>query len=321
MAQSVFTAQRRLAALEWLIIAALVAAGLWLGARGTDTAHVDLPVGVGWDIEIGQTGDENQLTTAVDRDLVVSFIWTMTSSGFVEITARAQSASDLSAAPITLILYCGAQLDIANGDIVSGDGVGFRDVTVLGKASACRSSDPEIFKERERQVIRVVDFTQLRGFPKGTWTDSQAGQRLARTPSIGFSYDNAGLWEVSALSTAMTVLTSSITEQFDSATPPEVSEGEVIYGSGFPVLYENQNRETAAVQWETSAKPENTQTMPLTSGIARWTLADGQALPQWSLLFSGLLLGIASALVVEWPIAAYRSRLKSRADAVSRVDG
>ena len=75
----------------------------------------------------------------------------------------------------------------------------------------------------------------------------------------------------------------------------------------------NGNYELAAVQWETEPKPLNTQTMLLGSGIARWTLLGGQAFPQWSLLLSGVLLGIAAALLVEWPISSYRARLKAQA--------
>ncbi|QYH36383.1 hypothetical protein [Salinibacterium sp. M195] len=314
MVRSALAARRRLAALEWLLIAALVAAGVWLGVQGTATAHVDLPIGSVWDIEIGQTADDSQSSVASMRDVTVSFFWIMTSSGFVEISAYAESAAGLPNPAFTLILYCGAQLQNMDGDIVNADGTGFRDVTSLGDESACRSSDSEISEDRQRQVIHVVGSTRLSGVPIGTWTDSQAGQRLARTPSVSFISNDVDLMEVSASSIATAALTSSVTEQFDGATPPELVEGAVVYGSGWPVADENGNRETAAVQWQTAAKPENTQTMLLATGLARWTLPDGQSLPQWSLLFSGVLFGVASALLVEWPIAAYRSRLRTRAE-------
>ncbi|WP_166805933.1 hypothetical protein [Cryobacterium sp. TMT1-3] len=320
MVQSAGAARLRLAALEWLLIAALVAAGVWFGAQGTASAKVDPPGVLGWDIEIAQTGVDGETGVAPQRDVIVWFSWVMASSGFAEIRANGSSAAGLPNPEFTLILYCGAQLTALEGTAKNVDGTGVQDVRSSGDEAACHATEREKIGDRKRQVIRVVGSAWLSGIPEGRWTDSRAGQRIARTPLVGYSGTEGELIEASALSTARAVLTAPVTEQFDSATPPELVEGNVVYGSGWPIIDHNGNRETAAVQWETTAKEENTLTMALETGIARWTLPEGQALPQWSLLFSGVLFGVAAALLVEWPIAAYRARLRLSAETAAKVE-
>lgn len=320
MGRSARVTKRRLAALEWAVITTLVAAGVWFGVQGTASAEVDPPAGLGWDIEIAQTVVFGEAGVAPQRDVIVWFSWVMASDGFVEIRANGSSASGLQDPAFTLTLYCGAQLAALEGTAKHPDGTGIQDVTVSGDEAACHASERGETDKRERQVVRVIGSGWFSGIPEGRWTDSRAGQRIARTPLVGYSSTGDELIEASALSTARTVLTASVTEQFDSATPPELVEGNVVYGSGWPILNQSGDRETAAVQWETSAKSENTLTMPLETGIARWTLPKGQALPQWSLLISGVFFGVAAALLVEWPIAAYRARLISRANEATQKD-
>ncbi|TFC27167.1 hypothetical protein E3O53_02465 [Cryobacterium sp. TMT2-18-3] len=320
MVRSAMAVRRRLAGLEWLLIAALVATGVWFGVQGTAVAKVDSPTRLGWDIEIAQTGVDGAPGVAPQRDVIVWFSWAMASDGLVEIRANSSSAGGLSNSAFTIILYCGAQLSSLDGAAKHSDGTGIQDIRSAGDEAACNASERGETEERKRQVVRVVGSAWFSGIPEGRWSDSRAGQRIARTPLVGYSSTKGELIEASALSTARTVLTAPVTEQFDSATPPESVEGSVVYGSGWPIMDQNGNRETAAVQWETTAKDENTLTMPLETGIARWTLPEGQAFPQWSLLFSGVLFGVAAALIVEWPIAAYRARLRSSAEAAAKAE-
>lgn len=302
----------RLVAFEWLVILGLVTGGVVFGVLGTASADIDLPENP-LDIQVGQSVAEGAPEASVDpldRDVIVRLQWMMSSSGEVEINAFATSHAEAPHPPFTIVLYCGARLNDLEGIAKNLDGTGIQDIFAAGGDGPCRAGKTE---GRARQIIHVVGSAQFTGFLEGNWTDAKAGQRVARTPSVGYSGAEPDLLEVSAESKFLAILTAPATALFESATPGQLDEGDVVYGSPNAMIDRNGNYELAAVQWETEPKPLNTQTMLLGSGIARWTLLGGQAFPQWSLLLSGVLLGIAAALLVEWPISSYRARLKAQA--------
>lgn len=300
---------RSLVVFEWLVILVLVTGGVVLGVLGTASATIDLP-GRPLDIEVGQA--------SFGRDVIVQFHWTMMSGGEVEINAFATSHAGAPDPSFTIVLYCGARLtDIEGAEKSVFDGTGIQDTIAAGDEGPCRAGETE---GRARQIFHIVRSTKFTGFLQGNWNDSKAGQRVARTPSVGFSGAEPDLREVSAASTFMAFLTAPASTPFESATPGQLDQGEVVYGSSHAMIDRNNNYELAAVQWETAAKPLNTPTMVLGSGIARWTLLGGQSLPQWSLLLSGVFLGIAAALLVECPISSYRARLKAQAETVAGAE-
>lgn len=314
---------RGLIVFEWLVILALIVAGVVFGVLGTAAAKID-PPSAPLDVEIGQSIAEGSPQATVDprsRDATVMFNWTMMSSGYVEINAFVTSRAGTPDPPFTIVLYCGARLtDLEGAKKNDFDGKGVQGVIRTGDDAACRTGQEE---GRARQILHVVGAARVSGFLEGNWNETKAGQRVARTPSVGFSGVEPDLIEVSAASKFITVLTAPATTLFENATPSQLYEGEVVYGSPLAMIDRDGNYEPAAVHWETEPKSEeelHTPTRVLGSGIARWTLLGGQALPQWSLLLSGVFFGIAAALLVEWPISSYRARRTAQAESIAGAE-
>lgn len=317
----------RLVAVELVVILVLTLAGMGMGAVGTASPDVDPPSGLWSDVSIVAPASPD---APGPSDARVSFQWTMDSEGHVTITAYADDGTELEEPrEFTILLACGARLD----DIVvvlksSPDGPSLEHPQEFGDESVCGATSYEPEKIPRYQAITIKGRAILEGNPMGNWTDARGGQRLARTPSIGWFSPRLGDVSVAPSSNAATDLTGKLDESLDSITPAEVSSGDVVFDSGEGMLV-GDVREDAAVRWTTTrcGRAETEQEWKdcaeservhrpvnrpdLRSGIARWTQLGGQEHAQWFTLGSGLLLGIAATLVIEWLRRELRRRLRA----------
>ncbi len=294
-----------------LATVAVAAVGLWFAAIGTAVATVDPPFNQGYEIDIA-TMDDGDPNTGDVGTISVTFYWLMASNGRVEVSARSVDESVEAATPTFFIfLYCGARLrPMANMESKT-DGTGIQKVTESGDEAACKRNERQdpLVDSRAYQVIEIRGDAQFEGMPLGLWTNARGGQRIARTPSIGWEGAHGGLDEVSPTSTATMILTSTTTESLGSVAPAELSDGEVVYDSGERLFGPNETVEFAAVQWASKPRPDGPRTQDLRSGIARWTQIKGQQQAQMFTLLAGVLLGVAASAIVEGLISIARSNL------------
>lgn len=277
----------------------------------------------------------------------VSFEWLMTSDGHVEIAAEAvigdinkpeyategplETLEELEAEEdleFVIILLCDARLDPLE---LSEGGV----VIERGSEAAC--SDPvSSADEGARQIFTAVDYLTIEGTPLGQWTDRRGGNRLARTPAIGWGEYSSPAYNPYDL--VQRLLFGDRHQIFEYAAPNEGSRvsaslgaaaGEFIVNTTLDipmvdspsdlnrVVYNEalDTTESMAISWNA------TENESLQAGVVQWTQPGAAERTQWFTLLSGALLGVAASVAVETVLSIARQTppAQSHHDAGNRI--
>lgn len=317
-------ASTRVVALESTVILVLSLLGAWMGFEGTATPDIDAPSGRSPEVVIVAPASPSNPEPASAE---VRLWWLMDSRGSVRISAYGYDTADPNMPrAFRVLLTCGARLDDSFEAVLHPE----LQIEEFGDEAACGAAASEDGAIPAQQAITATGGRlYIEGTPRGTWTDVRGGHRLARTPSIGWFSSRAVDVDVAPTSIAEAGLTSELSETLDSVTPPEMASGDVLFSWGEGMLVDSVLQDPA-VSWLTSAcvrlsardeldgclareAAEHPANPPdLRSGIARWTQVGGQQQAQWLTLGSGVALGIATTLAVEWILHRLSRRLRAK---------
>lgn len=289
------------------VILGLTAVGASAGIAGTAVPTVDPPSTKQLDVALMTPRDPKAPDAAPYLEL--TFGWIMSSDGDVELYAHSGGTDDT----FFVYLFCGIRMTFEYPMKPGFEGVGVQaEPEKAGSEAACARppGTGDKLEDRAHQIIEIRGRASISGTPFGVWTDTANGKRIARTPAVELDLAFDGLVAPLRTSKAATALSGTASEALDNATPAALSEGRVDYGSDWRIFGPDDTLEFAAVLWDTESPEDSGNAKNLRPGIARWTLLEGEQTAQMYTLLSGVLLGVAAAVLVEWLLGPLLSKQK-----------